>query len=123
MVINCILIEDEPLAIRQISQYVNGNSGLKLECVITDMDEFYTSISDFQPRILFLDYCIPGALNIKKLLVQIPKNTIIVITSVLPLIVFPKIEDDLSKFKYVELNKPFSAETFNNCIDRIIDAL
>ncbi|WON96654.1 MULTISPECIES: hypothetical protein [unclassified Sphingobacterium] len=120
---NCILIEDEPLAIRQISQYVNNNSGLKLECVITDMDEFYTSISDFQPRILFLDYCIPGASNIPKVLVLIPKNTIIVITSVLPLIVFPKIEDHLLKFKYVELNKPFSAETFNNCINRIIDGL
>lgn len=118
---NCILIEDEPLAIRQIIKCIKEKDQIVLDSVCKDMDAFFASISAIRlPDIIIIDFSISGLDNINAILTSLPKNCFIVITSVIPIIAFPKFHKQLSQFKYYELCKPFSNDRFNNCIDRII---
>lgn len=118
---NCILIEDEPLAIGHIIKCIKGKNQILLDSVCTDMEVFFASISAIRvPDIIILDYSIPGPQNIKAILSFLPKDCSIIVTSVIPITAFPEVEKNLSQFNYYELYKPFSNDRFNNCIDRIL---
>jgi len=117
---SCIVIEDEPLAIKQISQCIDKYNLLELKCIISDMDTFKGSISAFEPDIIFLDFFIPGTRNFKDVFPLLPKKSYIIITSAIPLNAYPFLLKYLSIHKYIELNKPFSPAKFKQCIDTVI---
>ncbi len=117
---SCIVIEDEPLAIKQITQCILKYGLLDLKCIISDMETFKDSISLFEPDIIFLDYFIPGTFSFHDLFQLLPEKSYIVITSAIPLIAHPVLEKHFSVREYIELNKPFSTDKFEQCIDAVI---
>lgn len=117
---SCIVIEDEPLAIKQITQCINKYNILDLKGIISDMDTFKVSISLIEPDIIFLDYFIPGATTFNDIFPLLPKRSFIVITSAIPLDAYPLLQQHFSVRNYIELNKPYSTDKFDQCIDTVI---
>ncbi|WP_336838220.1 hypothetical protein [Sphingobacterium siyangense] len=121
---NCILIDDEPLAIGQIIKCLRRKDQIVLHSVFTDMDAFFASISSIkQPDIVIFDFLIQGGYNINAILSLLPKKCSIVITSVMPVVAYPEIKKQLAQFSYYELYKPFSNEKFSLCLNKVLSNL
>lgn len=115
--LKCFLIEDEPLAVRQISSYINTWDQLELIGNVYDVE----NQEEFLPEllkcdILFLDLIVMGG-DLSFLVPYLAKIENIVIISALPPSDFPSYI--LNKDLFI-LTKPITRVQFDSCITKII---
>lgn len=114
--LNCLLIEDEPLAQKQITRLINDYNNLYLISVIEDIDQLNENLNKIiNTDILFLDINIKGG-DVRQLTPIFYKIRYIVVTSVLG---ENEIFDYLNIPSVYILRKPFTASQFKKCIEKI----
>ena len=80
MTISCMIVDDEPLAVKLLESFVAKTPQLKLLGSFTDSVEAINAIKEQQPDLLFLDIQMPQ-LNGLELSRMVPENTRIVFTT------------------------------------------
>ena len=59
MSLSCIIVDDEPLAVKLLESFVNKTPGLELLGSYTDSVEAINAVRNLQPNLLFLDIQMP----------------------------------------------------------------
>ena len=80
MELSCIIVDDEPLAVKLLESFVNKTSDLKLLGSYTDSVEAINAVKESQPQLLFLDIQMPD-LNGMELAHMIPEGTRVIFTT------------------------------------------
>lgn len=78
--ITCMIVDDEPLAVRLLESFVTKTPGLELLASFTDSVEAMAAISAQKPDLLFLDIQMPD-LNGMELAHLIPEETRVIFTT------------------------------------------
>ena len=78
--LTCIIVDDEPLAVRLLESFVAKTPGLELLGSFTDSVEAINAVRECQPRLLFLDIQMPD-LNGMELARMIPESTRVIFTT------------------------------------------
>lgn len=119
--VQCVLVEDEPLAVRQMLGYIAKREDLSLISVARDFQDFQELMNRFSPQIIFLDIRIPGSNgDIVKLFREVDSETVLVIVSAIPLITISKGLDIPNLY---ELPKPVSLRKFNLCVNEVVSRI
>ena len=80
MTISCMIVDDEPLAVKLLESFVAKTPELKLLGSFTDSVEAINAIKEQQPDLLFLDIQMPD-LNGMELARMIPSETRVIFTT------------------------------------------
>ena len=80
MTISCIIVDDEPLAVKLLESFVAKTPELELLGSFTDSVEAINAIKEQQPNLLFLDIQMPD-LNGMELAHMIPSETRVIFTT------------------------------------------
>ena len=80
MILSCIIVDDEPLAVKLIESFVNKTPDLELLGSYTDSVEAINAVRNLQPNLLFLDIQMPD-LNGMELAHMLPDCTRVVFTT------------------------------------------
>ena len=80
MTISCMIVDDEPLAVKLLESFVAKTPELKLLGSFTDSVEAINAIKEQQPDLLFLDIQMPD-LNGMELAHMIPSETRVIFTT------------------------------------------
>ena len=80
MPLTCIIVDDEPLAVRLLETFVNKTPELELLASFTDSVEAINAVKQHAPNLLFLDIQMPD-LNGMELAHMIPQETRIIFTT------------------------------------------
>ena len=80
MTISCIIVDDEPLAVKLLESFVAKTPELELLGSFTDSVEAINAIKEQQPNLLFLDIQMPD-LNGMELAHMIPSKTRVIFTT------------------------------------------
>ena len=80
MIISCMIVDDEPLAVRLLESFVAKTPELELFGSFTDSVEAINAIKERQPNLLFLDIQMPD-LNGMELAHMIPSETRVIFTT------------------------------------------
>jgi len=80
MPLTCIIVDDEPLAVKLVESFVAKTPGLELLGSFTDSVEAVNAIRELQPNLLFLDIQMPD-LNGMELAHTLPAGTRVVFTT------------------------------------------
>lgn len=80
MTISCMIVDDEPLAVKLLESFVTKTPELKLLGSFTDSVEAINAIKEQQPDLLFLDIQMPD-LNGMELAHMIPSETRVIFTT------------------------------------------
>ena len=78
--ITCIVVDDEPLAVRLLESFVAKTPSLELLGAFTDSVEAINAIRNLQPKLLFLDIQMPD-LNGMELSHMLPESTKVIFTT------------------------------------------
>ena len=78
--ISCIIVDDEPLAVKLLESFVTKSPDLRLLGSFTDSVEAINAIKEQKPDLLFLDIQMPD-LNGMELAHMIPANTRVIFTT------------------------------------------
>lgn len=79
-IITCMIVDDEPLAVKLLESFVTKTPGLELKSSFTDSVEAMAAISEQKPDLLFLDIQMPD-LNGMELAHLLPEETRVVFTT------------------------------------------
>lgn len=77
----CLIIDDEPLAVKLISDYVNKTDGLELLNAFTNPITALQSINDSPPDLVFLDIQMPELTGVQFLKITNKKYPVILTTA------------------------------------------
>jgi DNA-binding LytR/AlgR family response regulator len=115
--LKCFLIEDEPLAIRQLESFIGTRKTLELVDIVDDVE----NVAAFLPKlmhsdILFLDIQVKGG-NINTLASYIVPLPHLIVISALPPEDYPEFIKNRHHFV---LQKPITPVRFNACITTIL---
>jgi len=80
MPLNCIIVDDEPLAVKLMESFVNKTPDLELLGSFTDSVEAIKAVKQHKPNLLFLDIQMPD-LNGMELAHMIPVETRVIFTT------------------------------------------
>ena len=80
MTISCMIVDDEPLAVKLLESFVTKTSDLELSGSFTDSVEAINAIKERKPQLLFLDIQMPD-LNGMELAHMIPAETKVIFTT------------------------------------------
>lgn len=110
MSLSCIIVDDEPLAVKLLESFVNKTPDLELLGSYTDSVEAINAIRNLQPNLLFLDIQMPD-LNGMQLAHMLPDGTRIVFTTAFKEYAFDSYEVKALDFllKPIQYNKFFAA--------------
>ena len=78
--ITCIIVDDEPLAVRLLESFVAKTANLELLGSFTDSVEAINAIREQRPQLLFLDIQMPD-LNGMELAHMVPEGTKVIFTT------------------------------------------
>lgn len=78
--LSCIIVDDEPLAVRLLESFVAKTPGLELLASFTDSVEAINAVKEQRPQLLFLDIQMPD-LNGMELAHMLPEGTKVVFTT------------------------------------------
>jgi len=78
--LRCIVVDDEPLAVKMIENFISRTEGVVLDSSYTDPVEALTAITERKPDLAFLDIQMPD-LNGMDLSHMIPSDTRIIFTT------------------------------------------
>ena len=110
MILSCIIVDDEPLAVKLIESFVNKTPDLELLGSYTDSVEAINAVRNLQPNLLFLDIQMPD-LNGMELAHMLPDCTRVVFTTAFKEYAFDSYEVKALDFllKPIQYNKFFAA--------------
>ena len=108
--ISCIIVDDEPLAVKLLESFVTKTPDLRLLGSFTDSVEAINAIKEQTPDLLFLDIQMPD-LNGMELAHMIPANTRVIFTTAFKEYAFESYEVSALDFllKPIRYNKFLSA--------------
>ena len=78
--LTCIIVDDEPLAVKLLESFVTKTPGMELLGSYTDSVEAINAVKEQQPNLLFLDIQMPD-LNGMELARMIPESTRVIFTT------------------------------------------
>ena len=78
--LTCIIVDDEPLAVKLLESFVSKTPDLELLGSYTDSVEAINAVKEQQPHLLFLDIQMPD-LNGMELARMIPDGTRVIFTT------------------------------------------
>ena len=110
MSLSCIIVDDEPLAVKLLESFVNKTPDLELLGSYTDSVEAINAVRNLQPNLLFLDIQMPD-LNGMQLAHMLPDGTRTVFTTAFKEYAFDSYEVKALDFllKPIQYNKFFAA--------------
>ena len=110
MSLSCIIVDDEPLAVKLLESFVNKTPDLALLGSYTDSVEAINAVRNLLPNLLFLDIQMPD-LNGMQLAHMLPDGTRIVFTTAFKEYAFDSYEVKALDFllKPIQYNKFFAA--------------
>ena len=108
--LTCIIVDDEPLAVRLLESYAEKTPGLKLLATFTDSIKAINAIKTLQPNLLFLDIQMPN-IDGMELAHSLPETTRVVFTTAFKEYAFESYEVNALDFllKPVRYNKFLAA--------------
>lgn len=112
----CIIVDDEPLAVRLLESFVAKTPGLQLLGSYTDPIEAINAVKAQQPHLLFLDIQMPD-LNGMELARMIPESTRVIFTTAFKEYAFESYEVKALDF----LLKPIRYNKFMTAIEKAKD--
>ena len=110
----CILLDDEPLALRLLEDYVKKTPGLEVELATLDPFEAIDTIKQKKPDLLFLDIQMPELSGLQMLKI-VGHDIPIIISSAYEEYAIKGFEHDVIDY----LLKPVSYERFLQAIERV----
>ena len=113
MTISCMIVDDEPLAVKLLESFVAKTPELELLGSFTDSVEAINAIKEQQPNLLFLDIQMPD-LNGMELAHMIPSETRVIFTTAFKEYAFESYEVKALDF----LLKPIRYNKFMVAIDK-----
>lgn len=116
--ITCVVIEDEVLAIEMMEDYIGRREDLELLAVGTELSQVMDLLENYKPAIIFLDLVIPPGESAGYHFGKLPVTSSIVVISGMPLSHYNGI---LPKGDLYELPKPVSFESFDRCVDEVLN--
>ncbi len=113
--INCVIIDDEPLARNILEQYIHSHQQMNLLKICSNAKDAYGVIQELQPDLVFLDIQMPGINGIE--LVNSLKNP--------PPIIFTTAYTEFASTSYEleavdYLVKPITVERFTKSINKFL---
>ena len=128
MPISCIIVDDEPLAVKLLESFVTKTPDLTLLASFTDSVEAINAVKEQRPNLLFLDIQMPD-LNGMELAHMIPEGTKVIFTTAFKEYAFESYEVSALDFllKPIRYNKFLAAidkakDWFGNHEDRSLDS-
>jgi len=116
---SCVLVEDEPLAIEMMVEYISKRHELNLIDVVDNLDEYEGVLKGSNNiDIIFLDLKIRGGEVFELMHENKNNNSIFVIVSAFASAHTKKLPEDINKYF---ITKPVSNANFNLCMDRILN--
>ena len=113
MSLSCIIVDDEPLAVKLLESFVTKTPDLTLLASFTDSVEAINAVKDQKPNLLFLDIQMPD-LNGMELAHMIPSETRVIFTTAFKEYAFESYEVKALDF----LLKPIRYNKFIAAIDK-----
>jgi len=113
MTLSCIIVDDEPLAVKLLESFVTKTPDLTLLASFTDSVEAINAVKEQKPNILFLDIQMPD-LNGMELAHMIPSETRVIFTTAFKEYAFESYEVRALDF----LLKPIRYNKFLAAIDK-----
>lgn len=114
MKLSCLIVEDEPMARKLLTQYVEKVPGLELLAALSSPLAALTFLKDNHPDILFLDVQMPEITGIG-LLKILKKKPIVVLTTAYSEYAIEGYELDVTDY----LLKPITFERFLKCVEKV----
>ena len=112
----CIIVDDEPLAVKLLESFVTKTPGMELLGSYTDSVEAINAVKELQPNLLFLDIQMPD-LNGMELARMIPESTRVIFTTAFKEYAFESYEVKALDF----LLKPIRYNKFMTAIEKAKD--
>ena len=116
MVINCIIVEDEPLALKRTKDYVNQVSYLKLISSFTNAFDAIGFLKENAVELIFLDIEMDGFTGIE-FIESLSSNPQIIITTAYDKYALKGFELNVTDY----LLKPFRFDRFLTAVDWVYD--
>jgi DNA-binding LytR/AlgR family response regulator len=113
MPITCVIVDDEPLAVKLLESFTQRTKGLELVGSYTDSLEAINAIKQKEPNLLFLDIQMPD-LDGMELAHMLPKCTKVIFTTAFKDYAFESYEVSAIDF----LLKPIRYNQFINAVDK-----
>ena len=113
MALTCIIVDDEPLAVKLLESFVAKTPDLELLGSFTDSVEAINAIKEHQPNLLFLDIQMPD-LNGMELAHMLPEGTKVIFTTAFKEYAFESYEVSALDF----LLKPIRYNKFITAVDK-----
>ncbi len=113
MILSCIIVDDEPLAVKLLESFVTKTPDLTLLASFTDSVEAINAVKEQKPNLLFLDIQMPD-LNGMELAHMIPSETRVIFTTAFKEYAFESYEVRALDF----LLKPIRYNKFLAAIDK-----
>ena len=113
MTLSCIIVDDEPLAVKLLESFVSKTPDLTLLASFTDSVEAINAVKEQKPNLLFLDIQMPD-LNGMELAHMIPSETRVIFTTAFKEYAFESYEVRALDF----LLKPIRYNKFLAAIDK-----
>ena len=113
MPLSCIIVDDEPLAVKLLESFVTKTPDLTLLASFTDSVEAINAVKEQRPNLLFLDIQMPD-LNGMELAHMIPEGTKVIFTTAFKEYAFESYEVSALDF----LLKPIRYNKFLAAIDK-----
>ncbi len=114
MTLSCLIVEDEPLARKLLTQYVEKAPGLSLLAALASPLAALDFLKENHPDVLFLDVQMPEITGIG-LLKILPRKPIVVLTTAYSEYAIEGYELDVTDY----LLKPITFERFLKCVEKI----
>ena len=114
--LTCIIVDDEPLAVKLLESFVTKTPGMELLGSYTDSVEAINAVKELQPNLLFLDIQMPD-LNGMELARMIPESTRVIFTTAFKEYAFESYEVKALDF----LLKPIRYNKFMAAIEKAKD--
>ena len=113
MNLSCIIVDDEPLAVKLLESFVSKTPDLTLLASFTDSVEAINAVKEKKPNLLFLDIQMPD-LNGMELAHMIPSETRVIFTTAFKEYAFESYEVKALDF----LLKPIRYNKFIAAVDK-----
>ena len=113
MTLSCIIVDDEPLAVKLLESFVSRTPDLTLLASFTDSVEAINAVKEQKPNLLFLDIQMPD-LNGMELAHMIPSETRVIFTTAFKEYAFESYEVKALDF----LLKPIRYNKFIAAVDK-----
>lgn len=114
MNLSCVIVEDEPMARKLLTQYVDKVPGLRLMAALPSPLAALEFLKENEPDILFLDVQMPEITGID-LLKILEKKPVVVLTTAYSEYAIEGYELDVTDY----LLKPITFERFLKCVEKI----